>query len=277
MLRVVLGLVLVLALAGCKSEPPAPEPAPSIPEAPSIERCAICGALLDARPVDLGPGFAYHTSCWDRAILCDGCGLPVTGTVSRWKDGRITCAACRRDAILEPADARRLVDEARALLRKTVGLDARGIEVPVKLVGRPELLADAREVSGPAVKAFTGVTEDAPSSDGSRGARRYRIVALYGLPRAELIAILGHELFHVLQVERSGAERDPAFREGAATYVQVILLRALGQDVEARLLEKETNPTYGEGLRRFEALVKARGEREALELGLRSVAFPRGF
>lgn len=151
------------------------------------------------------------------------------------------------------------------------------IEIPIKLVSRPELMAQAEELGQPAIKALTVVREEGPSRDGVRGARTYKILALYGLPRPALVGILGHELFHVLQSEATGDEKDAAFREGSANYVQVALLRARGEGARARLIERDTDPVYGEGLRRFQRLVKARGEKDALLLGARSIAFPRGF
>jgi hypothetical protein len=306
----VLAAALLLA-PGCRSSEPAPPPSPA-PSAKDGElrcvvcgepitgreveiggrhyhpscydlggaRCAICGEVIHGSYVMLGEGFEYHTSCWDSAPRCEGCGLPAAGKrgpATRWKDGRVTCAVCRREAVLDAGDAAKVESEARSLVERELGLSFGKIEVPVKLVSRSELLAEAQDVGQPAIKALTVAREEAPASDGTRGKRSYRIAVLYGLPRPLLVGILGHELFHVLQMESSSADRDPAFREGSANFVEVIVLRARGEETRARLLERDTDPIYGEGLRRFERLVAARGRAEALRLGVSSIAFPEGY
>jgi hypothetical protein len=243
-------------------------------------RCDLCGAsIATARYVAFGPGHEYHETCWTASPRCEVCGFPAgeRGHAVPLDDGRRTCADCRLTAVNDSAEAAAALLEARGLLARELGLTLGPITVPVALVSRQKLLEEAADVGKPAIQALTVAREDAPSANGGRGARSYRVIALYGIPRAALVAILGHELFHVLQCEASPAERDPAFREGAADYVHVVLLRAQGEEGRARLLESVTDTVYGEGLRRFERLARARGRKEALALALGSTAFPDGF
>jgi hypothetical protein len=245
-------------------------------------RCGVCAEALSpaSRVVAFGPGHDYHESCFTSALRCEVCGFPAVGErgpATTLADGRRTCAECARTAVNDSAKAQTALVEARSLLASELGLELGSIQVPVALVSRQKLLEQAAEVGEPAIQALTVAREDAPSGDGARGPRGYRIAALHGIPRHALVAILGHELYHVLQCEASPAERDAAFREGAANYVQVVLLRAQGEEPRARLLESVSDATYGKGLRRFEQLVRARGRAEALSLGIHAVAFPEGF
>jgi hypothetical protein len=293
-------LAFIILLAACASAPPAGDRCTACHEpvaASRVEfdgrpyhpacferagpRCGVCGeALTGRRVVAFGPGLDYHESCFTSALRCEVCGFPAVGDrgpAATLADGRRTCAECARTAVNDAAKAQSALGEARALLASELGLEVGSIQVPVALVSRSKLLEQAAEVGEPAIQALTVAREEAPSGDGARGVRGYRIVALYGIPRRALVAILGHELFHVLQVEASPAERDAAFREGSANYIQVVLLRAQGEEPRARLLESVSDSTYGKGLRRFEQLVRARGRTEGLSLGLRAVAFPEGF
>jgi len=242
--------------------------------------CGICQRTIHGRYVTLGDGLDYHKECLDATPRCDGCGLPAggkRGPALRWKDGRITCTPCKSEAVVDNVAARSALADARAALKTALGLDLGSIEVPIQLVSKDDLLAQAKEVGQPAIRALTIVREEGPGDDGKRGARSYRILALYGLPRAGLVGILAHELFHVAQSEASSSDRDAAFREGSANYVQVVILRARGEEMRARLIERDTDPVYGEGLRRFERLAQAAGQKKALQLGLRSIAFPDGY
>jgi hypothetical protein len=241
-------------------------------------RCGVCAGTLRGSFVTLGEGFTYHRECFEATPRCEGCGLPAAGArgqASRWPDGRVTCEVCRKEAVTDPATAALVCEDARSALAGTLGLEVR-VPTPVVLVAKPALLGLAGELAHPNLKALTVVEEEVVPG-AVRGPRSYRINVLSGLPRGALIGVLGHEVFHVLQSEASNRERDPALREGSANYAQLRILEGRKDVQRARFLEQDKDPIYGEGLRRFERLVKERGEREAIDLGLRAAAFPEGF
>ncbi|MBI3724587.1 hypothetical protein HY251_11625, partial [bacterium] len=195
-----------------------------------------------------------------------------------YADHRATCAVCRRDAVFSQEGARETLEAAREALASVLASDRGKIETAVTLLPRPELHAKAGPLANRWLKGLTEVEEEG-AQDGKRGARRYRIFVLYGLPRAGLLGVLCHELFHVFQSEKNPKtlEADAAFREGAANYVQVCVLNARGESLRARLLERQGDSVYGEGLRRFEKLAADRGLRRAIELGAREQRFPDGY
>jgi hypothetical protein len=241
--------------------------------------CGVCRAVIRGPHVVLAEKLAYHERCLRDTPRCEGCGLPAEGErggSSRWEDGRITCRTCRADAALEAPDARQALRAARETLADVLKLDLGSVETPVVLVGEQELHAHAGALAHAGLKALTEV-EERGSVENARGERRYRIYALYGLPRAGLTGVLAHELFHVLQSEASAAPQEAALREGSANYVQVRVLRSRGEDVRARLIEEDSDQIYGGGLRRCEKLALDRGEAKALEMGIHAVHFPEGY
>jgi hypothetical protein len=73
-----------------------------------------------------------------------------------------------------------------------------------------------------------------------------------------------------------GGDVELPFVEGAALWAQRRVLVDLGHLDLAERIERDQDPTYGGGLRRFRLLVDALGEREALALGASTSRFPPG-
>jgi len=272
--------LLALAL-GCTA-PPAPAAATHTDPPPSRAfACGICGGEITGKYVSVEDELVYHVPCYEKARRCDACGLPAAGSrgpayVS--PDHRVSCSVCQKEAVLSDDEANEVARVARAALADVLKIDLRSVPAPVALVLKPELQAKAGALSSNWIKGLTEVEEEG-AADGRRGARHYRIWALSGLPRRILVGVLAHELFHVFQSELNAeaGTADLPFREGAANYVEVRVLRSRGETLRARLLEKQGDAVYGEGLRRFERMAKELGERRALELGAKMQGFPEGY
>ncbi|MCO5167345.1 MAG: hypothetical protein M9894_13430 [Planctomycetes bacterium] len=239
-----------LLAAGC-----ATPPAPALPEA------RLAARAPDAR--------------------CSACTAPLAEHAREWPDGRVVCAPCHGEAVVDPAEARALLAAARDWLAARFGvtLDP-AAALDVRLVDGPTLQAEADDLAHPALQAFSTIAAGEPRAvGGARPLEAVRVTALYGLPRAALRGILVHELFHAHQTARRAdpGPPDAAFVEGAAQFVQLRALEAAGaHGWAARLLANE-DPVYGGGLRRFRRLVGALGEAQALELGAARAAFPAGY
>lgn len=221
---------------------------------------------------------------WERVPLevrahCDACGRrtgPERGGVRWVPDGRSSCAECAQEAITTREGAVELLAEARELLEDELDLEVRP-PVEVSLATRAELAAAAPELAHPNLRAFCQIRELLRGDEVLR--RDYEILALGGLPATELRGILCHELVHVAQAEIHGAsdEAQPAFREGAACWVQYRIHQELGEDRWVRQLIESRDPIYGSGLRRFLRLAQSKGEEEALRLALELKRFPPGY
>lgn len=234
-----LWLVLLLGALGCAD---APAPAARVDPPPEGARCHACADLAGRRG-------------------------------ARLADGRVSCAPCFEEAVVDEREARRAMHEAaRALAARTViDLSARDAAVELELADLPRLLARAGDQAHPDVRALTRV--GASTTD---RARPFTIVVLRGLPRAYLVGALAHELVHVWQVLEGEAAAEPPLREGAALWAQREVLRAHGGERFVPALEQDPDPVYGGGLRRFSALVEAVGASEALRRSVRG-SFPPGY
>ncbi|MGE0712993.1 MAG: hypothetical protein AB7N76_07860 [Planctomycetota bacterium] len=212
------------------------------------------------------------------AARCEACGERAgPGSGGRWvPDGRVTCAACLARAVVDDDEAEDLLEEARDLLDDVVGVEVEG-PVSVQLASRPELFAGAPELAHPNLRAYCQIREVLRGKEVV--SREFHVFALGGLPRENLRGILCHELFHVAQGQAGGAsdDADPAFREGAACWVQVLVHRDLDEPRWAEQLLASRDRTYGGGLRRFVRLAEARGQEAALKLALTGKRFPPGY
>ncbi|HBP22310.1 MAG TPA: hypothetical protein DEA08_31575 [Planctomycetes bacterium] len=221
---------------------------------------------------------------WEREPLevrarCDACGRrtgPEEGGVRWVPDGRCSCATCAEEAIVTAEGAAELLAEARELLEDELDLEVTPA-VEVSLATRSELASAAPELAHPNLRAFCQIRELLRGEEVVR--RDYEILALGGLPATELRGILCHELVHVAQAEVHGASDagQPAFREGAACWVQYRIHQERGEDRWVRQLIESRDPTYGGGLRRFLRLAQSKGEEEAIRLALERKRFPPGY
>lgn len=216
----------------------------------------------------------------DVAGACDTCGEltdEALGGVT-WPDERLACERCLERAVVDDDAAREVFDEAHSELRDLLGLEHLAeARARLELTDRPRLLRLAGEVAHPDLRAFTEILEVVRGDEVE--SRRFSVHVLKGMPRACLLGILCHELFHVWQTLRGGIRQavDPAFREGAAQFVQFRVLELRGETAWTERLLANPDPVYGGGLRRFRKLVADRGQEEALQLGATRGAFPRGF
>lgn len=207
--------------------------------------------------------------------VCEACGGSAAGGKT-WADGRRACSDCAAAAVVLPSEAGRARATALEALQQLFRIDLSRVACRVTLLDRPELLRLAGDVAHSELRAFTEVEDIYQGNE--LVLREQRIFLLRGLPREEAIAVLAHELFHVWQVRNGGGKgATPAWREGSAQWVQLRVFESRGAKRWAERLRADPDPVYGEGLRRFEKLVKARGEAEALRLAATTTGFPAGF
>ncbi len=216
--------------------------------------------------------------------LCQACSRPAAGGAV-WPDRRASCPPCVRAAVRDPGEAREVLVAAQRALAAALR-EAEGPAPPppslarvgVVLVDAYALARHADDLAAPGLRALT-VVERRASGPGIAAATIY---VLDGLPRDYLVGTLAHELVHVWQEGQRLGRRFPepapelALREGAAVWLQREVLRRAGAVRLVELLEHNGDPVYGDGLRRFEALVRARGLADALRLST-SGRFPAGY
>lgn len=217
----------------------------------ALSLCAGCAS---------GGGFAEL----EAAAPCDACNRPAEpGLGGVWSDGRPACGECREESVVDTSEGEEVLEEAREELEDALDIE---LEAPValRLVGREELMREAKDLAHPRLRAFCQIRERYLGEE--LVSRTFTIQALRALPRGLLRGILVHELFHVWQAE-VGAPEDasPGWREGSANWAQWLVHRARGETLWADQMERDPDLTYGEGFRRFRRLAEALGPEAALE------------
>lgn len=257
-----LAALLVALAAGCAGpgqSPPAPEPA--------------FVAAREATPA---------------GARCDACGERLPDPAWRWPDGRRACEGCRQDGVTSRADAEALLGLAREDLRRVVGLEPPAdATLRLELVDARTLAERAGSLAHPRLQALTvagsarGAGGDGDAADGDDG--RTELLVLLGLPRPALRGVLAHELVHATQLTRGatrsrpgGAGPEPAWLEGSALWVHARVLRDVGAGAWAARLADPEDPETGGALRRFDLVVQALGQAEALRLATTTPRFPAG-
>ncbi|MCK5805723.1 MAG: protein DA1 [Lentisphaeria bacterium] len=235
-----------------------------------LPKCEICNQPLLSY-VRVGE----HLYCKEHAKNppCDACGLPV-GRGAKLGDGRIVCANCRPDLVLQMTSARILYMRARDDFHVITGLKSPTLP-PLALVGlekmpgyrvgqapselhergfyhRKETTTEHKTIFGMVLAKRTDVTE--------------RISILYGLPRQQFVSTATHELMHDIISERYPklAGTGPTWvEEGLCQYAASLVCRRHGYEEQLERLAKNISPDYGDSYRYFLQLF---GENGAIKM-----------
>ena len=214
---------------------------------------------------------------------CNGLMTPYSpwGEPVRYADGRRVCKACFRDGVNDRKSAQAALNRVRAAMTGW-GMKFPWGEIPVSLVGQSELV---RLIA----KDHPGLKPDGICRPELRKrpfataweVSDLRIFMLTGLPRVQFEKTAAHELTHAWMA-LAGCPRDqtPAFREGACNLAAYFYLQTLGTPYAARLkhyMLEDTDPVYGEGLRRHVRYAQAHRVRGTLAALRTHQDFPAGY
>lgn len=222
---------------------------------PKLPNCRYCSAFLSPY------------SPW---------GRPVP-----YADGRVVCGACDRSAVKTQAAAQARLDRVRGTIEGW-GMKFGWGRIPVRLVGQSEL---TRIVA----KDHPGLRPDgvcqptllyAPGSS-TYAVKDLKISMLTGVPPVYFEKTAAHELMHAwMALNGCPREQAPAFREGACNLIAFYYLQTMNSPKATelrKLMMKEPDPTYGDGLRRHVRYAQAYRVRGMLALLKAETDFPAGF
>jgi hypothetical protein len=177
---------------------------------------------------------------------CSACGAPCRTIVVR--DGRVFCPECAATLVSDSSTVDGIYRDLVAAAGERLGLS---------LAQRPRLLLESlarlRRDAGPETpETLCGLC----TRDG-KGSSTIRV--LVPLPRARLVAVLGHELGHAWQAETCPDAQGVRLREGFAEWVSWHLLAGReGCETERNVIEKRTD-AYGQGFHLFTGLEERGG------------------
>jgi len=213
-------------------------------------RCEACGARILGSYVVLDGTHNVCRRCHEGHPGCFVCSVPVRQGGLRLADGRVLCQRHAATAVLDPTEARRVLQAAERAVVRALGEGMR-LQHPVdavKVVGSADLdrlIGRSSSQDGHVLGLFRLQIEG--------WVRRYTVFFLSGLPEEMLLTVAAHEYAHAWHSERNSRylETTDRFREGFAEWVAYQANLALGRKSEAGRLLKPQTGAYAVGLRRF--------------------------
>jgi hypothetical protein len=244
-------------------------------------RCALCNDVIQGEYIQDFWGNAYHMRHRDEAPCCDSCSRfispDVTGGGVRYDDGRYICSICHPTSVTNIDDIMEMIDEvARHMESLGMEVDYKGLNV--HLIGQEQMKNLAGEHSS-GLRGFTDYSHDWRIFRRA-GNRKLNVYFLYGMPRMELISTIAHELTHIYQFNHRRFKNDRAFAEGSCNYAAFLVLgRYPGRESSffRAAMQQETDPVYGEGLRRVKRFAEAEGMATWLTRLRKKKDLPKGY
>lgn len=251
-------------------------------------RCVVCNqAVMGSSRVDRW-GFHAHVEHGAGINQCAYCGRIIgagsTGGGVAYTDGRAVCNLCRKTAIDTPEAGVKVMRRIRKRLADW-GVVLDYPLIPLQLGMRPWLQQVQRQGSF----AFGGETVGLTRAVVSQRVRGQEVLdrrvdlsiyALAGLPEEVFASVMGHELMHAWGHLAGSQRRQPQLEEGAARYVEAVILAEAGSPEGAKRLEMihyDDDPTYGTGFRRVRRFVETRGWPALLEILRTQHDLPPGY
>lgn len=230
-------------------------------------RCQICNRGSDNMVSLQAPGRKQILVCpaCSKRPVCYFCMIPGA---RRIHDGRHICQTCRRTAVTDHNEIRRIFREVRRDMGRMFGYDQRHrielVIVPVhelnrqsKTVYLPQngkrlsLMKYEREVTEK--RYFNGRKQRYISRE------RCRIFILDSIPRAMLYDTIAHELTHDYLRHNLGKVKDLAEEEGFCELTASIYNERTGNAGLNKLKDASPDPVYGGGYRKMRAIYLRNG------------------
>jgi hypothetical protein len=234
-------------------------------------KCAICGEVIGGQYLVDYWGNAYHARHRNDVISCDFCDRFITAELyeggAQFDDGRSLCRICHASSIKRIGRARALMTGVGTELQR-IGMDFREVDLDLHLIGLNEMQKLANHRSHD-LRGFTDYHEE-KNLFGKTRRRKIDIYLLYGMPRAEMIGTLAHELTHVWQFLQGRLRGDAAFSEGSCNFSSYWVLKQMAPGEEANFIIesmlRDKDRVYGEGFRRVKKYVEKNGLSDWLAL-----------
>ncbi|UCG63144.1 MAG: protein DA1 [Candidatus Zixiibacteriota bacterium] len=226
-------------------------------------RCAICDKAIYGNYFIDPRGNSTCASHLDEYPTCDYCGsyiaVRLTGRGEMYSDGRKVCGLCRETAVDDTREARVILEDVLRLLAG-YGIEMDEDDIPLELVDRYTIRRKSEgfhdDPSG-----FTSY-EKISVVPGVWTRRDFKVYVLEGMPRAEFIFTLAHELMHVWLFKNTPEDMRPILIEGSCQYAAILVILKRSEEqtglVYRRAMEDE-DPIYGDGLRKVDHYVERVG------------------
>jgi len=229
-------------------------------------KCRVCdqpisGEFYFVKDKAHGGKFAVCTHCIKLESRCFSCSLPVKAGFTTLADGRLLCASCAKDAVIEDEAARAVCWDTRDALERLFGrfLVFPQTNVSVTVVDRFTL--DSLFKSPGYAQQCTSVFGATRTHPIGEGRCIHAVSVLSGLTKPRLEAVAAHEFAHAWLNEHLSAERKAALSrdavEGFCELIAYDLMEERGYEFEKTNIQE--NPYTAGQLQAFLAAESTHG------------------
>jgi len=216
----------------------------AIVNARAEEICAVCGREITGDTVYIFTDKVTNEKkhlCYDCSLLpdvCFVCGMPVKENFARLPDGRVLCARDAKNAVLDPAEEKKICSDAQDEMDRLFSrFTSFPTNVDLHVVDRVTLLA---------LFKVPGNDYDCPDILGYFRARtnrhvvRFEISVMSALSRAEVKSTYAHELSHAWVAQNVSSTRKGDLsqdaQEGFCEFISYLLMDADHEEGEKRAI-----------------------------------------
>ncbi|MDB6053655.1 MAG: zinc-binding protein [Verrucomicrobiales bacterium] len=186
-------------------------------------------------------------TCLRSRPRCFVCNMPLAGEHGKFKDGRLICQQDLAEAIFSNEDAQKVLEATQTELKRIFWevLKFPETNVTFELVDRPDLNAAAsmapnfNGLQGLTVSRITTNLTIRGSVTNFHNTYNHRILTMFGMPRARLIAICAHEMTHTWLHEHLSANRkiEQDTIEAFCELVSHRVMQSINQPYEQEVIE----------------------------------------
>ena len=226
-------------------------------------RCRLCDEIIDGKYITTFRGGAWHSRHKGTVPECDFCGALIDTHRSdryvRYTDNRYLCHPCGLTAVTSLDSVRSLAENVASILSGMSMLTTTR-NLNFILVGKNEMDTQGEHM-GQNRRGYTDYRQYSQLF-GLFKERQLKVYILYGMPKVECIEVLSHELMHAWLFLQGRTKTAPQLCEGSCNFASLLVLRrfpgAESDYIRDRML-KDTDPVYGEGLRKVKKWVDEKG------------------
>ncbi|MEK7484350.1 MAG: protein DA1 [Planctomycetota bacterium] len=224
--------------------------------------CAICQESILGEYLEDYWKYPFHKhhkdvpSCWNcNRRICEA----ITAGGKTLEDQRQVCGICWKSAITTQEQLQPLLTDIRKKM-EAWGLILQIKEFSVDLVFQPELQKRAKFLYTP---KLGGLTESQLIYHNENLFElKFQVSILWGLEENLFQSILIHELVHIWVKENRKSALNRQIEEGFANYLSFLLLQTrdnLMSHYLTEMIEKNTDPIYGDGFRKVKERIQQIG------------------
>lgn len=224
-------------------------------------KCSICNNVIIGKyEIDLyGRPYCLRHQGFPK---CDICNYP--STTFYLSDGRKHCDRCRKDAVLNESEGKKIFFEVKNILNFQFGIVINK-DINFYLVDRYKLneISGTESVFGK-FNRYTIISKNIFGTE-KKIKDEFNIYILFGLPLDLFKAVSAHELMHAWQALNCHENQSLELKEGSAELVSFLLMKYIDNKVWMEMIKTNTNELYRIGFEKSYRIYNQKGIKGFLE------------